>query len=380
MKKIFVFGTRPEFIKLAPLINAAREQDTHDVVVCFTGQHREMVENLLYDFSIKIDYDLKLMRPGQSLSDFSARMVKSFGEVLKRESADLVYVHGDTISAALAAQTSFYSRIAVVHVEAGLRTYNLNAPYPEEFNRRVIALAASLHLAPTQLNRANLIKEGIENKAITVTGNTGVDSQMHILDRLKNDPVYKSEKMSELNAYVDISILKEKFIVITAHRRESIGTPLRNICDAIRQLSKKHLDYKFIFPVHLNPNIKNEVHGQLKNCKNVILTRPMPYALMQIVLKHCAFAMTDSGGLQEELPTFGKKAFILRDTTERREAIDAGFAELVGTETAMIVKSVNNWLGQSENWKDLSNKNNPFGDGSASHRIIDFIEKRRSEL
>tara|TARA_B100000900_G_scaffold301952_1_gene260498 strand:- start:9735 stop:10880 length:1146 start_codon:yes stop_codon:yes gene_type:complete len=372
---LFVFGTRPEFIKMAPLIHEAKSRSHFDVITCFTGQHKEMVHNLLEDFDLTIDIDLKLMTENQSLGDFSGRMFQRFGKIVDSANPDLVLVHGDTISAALAAMFSFYSKFRVVHVEAGLRTGDLNAPFPEEFNRRIIALSSSIHLAPTNLNRNNLVNEGISPEDIVVTGNTGVDAQLFIIQKLSVSNEYLEEKKRILStANKDFSI-NSKYVLITAHRRESFGKPILSICAGISELSKAFPNIGFVYPVHLNPNIWDPVNKSLSDIPNVFLMPPIDYSTFMFLLKECFCVLSDSGGIQEEAPTFGKKVFVMRDVTERIEALEKGYASLVGTDSSKIYDEVSKWLKMPANKIKLDGSN-PFGNGMASDYAMNFIEEK----
>ena len=359
MKILMVFGTRPEAIKMCPLVLEMRKHKEIECKVCLTGQHREMLHQVMEAFDVIPDYNLDIMADGQTLTDITTEVMTRLDPILSGYCPQLVLVHGDTTSAYATAVAAFYRKIKVGHVEAGLRTPNINSPFPEEFNRRVIDQIASIFFAPTQLNKSNLEREGIKNN-IFVTGNTVIDSFRYTI---KADYSYKNSVLDEIN-------YDHRIILVTAHRRENIGQPLRNICSAVHRMAKDYNDVLFLFPVHPNPLVKQEVYELLHDQKNIYLLPPLDILDMHNLLPHCFAVMTDSGGLQEEAPHFGKPVFVLRNETERREAIDAGTVKMVGTDEDEIYHRVVEVLENKMLYESMSKKSNPYGDGHASERIV----------
>jgi UDP-N-acetylglucosamine 2-epimerase (non-hydrolysing) len=363
---LIVAGTRPEIIKIAPVFLQARDhrQDSINMRLCLTGQHMTMADEALAIFGIQPDASLEIMRPDQTLNDIAESVFQRLPGVLDRFSPDIVMVQGDTTTAAMAALCAFNRKIPVAHIEAGLRSFNLDAPYPEECNRRVIGTMARYNLSPTTRAAENLRREGVPEQRISLTGNTIVDA-IHFIQR-KYD-------LHDLNAVVPG--LQKPFILITAHRRESFGQGFQNICEAIRALALGFPTTQFAYPVHLNPNVQKPVHSLLSTLQNVRLIPPVPYLPLLTLLNQCELVLTDSGGIQEEAPSFGKYCIVMRDVTERMESVELGISELVGTDTQKIVGAVSAQLGKIG---EVSRTANPYGDGHASERILDILSGSQS--
>lgn len=364
MKKILiVFGTRPEAIKMAPLVKelASRPAD-FDTRVCVTGQHREMLDQVLRVFGIQPDYDLDIMQPDQDLYDISARILLGMRDVLRQVRPDMVLVHGDTSTSTFAALAAFYQQIAVGHVEAGLRTGNIYSPWPEEMNRQLNSRLCTLHFAPTERARQNLLREGVAAEHIAVTGNTVIDA-LHW--------VAASGKAAAPRFGRDE---RRRMVLITGHRRENFGDGMRHICQAINRLADRFPEVDFVYPIHLNPNIRRAVHEVLDGRqRNIYLLEPLSYLEFVAMMQQCTLVLTDSGGLQEEAPAFGKPVLVMRDTTERPEAIEAGTARLVGTDSTTIETAVADLLTHADHYQAMSKAQNPFGDGHAARRIAERL-------
>lgn len=371
MKKILVvFGTRPEAIKMAPLIKSLKlHPSKFDVKVCVTGQHREMLDQVLEIFGIQPDVDLNLMKSFQSLTQITSSILLSMSEVLRNHKTDIVLVHGDTSTTFATALAAFYSNIKIGHIEAGLRSGNILAPYPEEFNRITVSTIADLHFAPTESCEKNLLDEGINPNKIFVTGNTVVDALNIVLEALNDDHVLNSRITYGLDNLLQFDWQNEKYILITGHRRENFGDGIIEICKSIHALSQEHPDVHFIYPVHLNPNIKKVVYEMLEELPNVHLLAPLDYLSFTMLLKNCYLVLTDSGGLQEEAPTLGKPLLLMRDVTERPEGVETGNAKLVGTNQSMIVNEIEKLLTDQNHYRSMANAVNPYGDGNASNII-----------
>ena len=364
MKKILiVFGTRPEAIKMAPVVKELqRRSEQFEVTVCVTGQHREMLDQVLDIFEIIPDYDLDIMQPSQDLYDVSSRILLGMRDVLATEKPDLVLVHGDTSTSTFSALAAFYQHIPVGHVEAGLRTYNIYSPWPEEMNRQLNGRLCTWHFAPTERARQNLLKENISAKQIAITGNTVIDALQWVASSGKAQP--PSFGRDE----------QRRMVLITGHRRENFGDGMLHICQAINTLATRFPDVDFVYPIHLNPNIRKPVHDTIDgNLKNIYLLEPLNYLEFVGMMQQCALVLTDSGGIQEEAPAFGKPVLVMRDTTERPEAIEAGTARLVGTNKETIVESVESLLIDTDSYITMAHAANPFGDGHAAEHIADFI-------
>lgn len=380
IKKImFVFGTRPEAIKMAPLIIEFKQNAIRfETIVCVTGQHREMLDQVLSLFDIIPDYDLNIMKEGQDLYDVTSRVLEGMREVLQKEKPDFVFVHGDTTTSMAVALASFYKQIRVVHIEAGLRTHNIYSPWPEEMNRQITGRIASHHFAPTSLSKKNLLEEGVQEDNITVTGNTVIDALHIVVNKIKNDHNLSVELHNVVkNSGYDSSRLKtRKLILITGHRRENFGDGFINICKAIKCLTQKYPNVDFVYPMHLNPNVRkpiSEVFGKEFTIPNIFFIEPLEYLSFVYLMEKSSFLLTDSGGIQEEAPSLGKPVLVMRDNTERPEALDAGTIKLVGTNYEKIVSEVSNLIEDSEYYKEISNAQNPYGDGFACKRIIEDL-------
>ena len=376
MKNIMlVFGTRPEAIKMAPLCLALKAlPDLFSIKICITGQHRHMLDQALEAFGVIPDIDLNVMKSGQDLFDVTSSVLNGMKDVLVLNKPDLILVHGDTTTTLAAAMAGFYTGVNVGHVEAGLRTYDINAPYPEEFNRQVVSKIAKWHFAPTLASKDNLIKEGVNGSQVFVTGNTVVDSLFLILRKLECNPSRKKEIETLLNANLPFLWRSQRFVLITGHRRESFGDGFVQICKAINDLSFLYPSIHFVYPVHLNPNVQNPVMEFLDGLKNVHLIPPLDYEPFIYLLKHSYIVLTDSGGIQEEAPSLGKPVLVMRDITERPEALTAGTVRLIGANRNRIANSVSELLSDSSTYTEMSQSHNPYGDGKACERIIDILK------
>ncbi len=384
MKKILlVFGTRPEAIKMAPLVLALqKEKDSFETIVCVTGQHREMLDQVLRIFDIKPDYDLNIMQKGQDLYDVTVRVLTGMRDVLKACKPDVVLVHGDTTTSTAAALAAFYQQIPVGHVEAGLRTYNIYSPWPEEMNRQMTGRIATFHFAPTSLSLENLLKEHVDESKITVTGNTVIDALHMVVDRLKNNPLLAGEQVKVLAAAgYDVKRLcnGRRLILITGHRRENFGEGFIRMITAIKDLTEKYPGVDFVYPMHLNPNVRKPIHQvfgeDLENLGNMFFIEPLQYLEFVYLMEKSTIVLTDSGGIQEEAPGLGKPVLVMRDTTERPEALSAGTVKLVGTDYDKIVHEVSSLLDDAEAYQQMSQAVNPYGDGKACERIINVLSK-----
>ncbi len=368
-KILFVFGTRPEAIKLAPLIKLFASNEYFDVKTCITAQHRQMLDQVLDFFEILPDYDFNLMKPGQTLNDITASILIHLKPVLDTFKPDYVFVHGDTTTSFSAALASFYNQIKVCHVEAGLRTYDKFSPFPEEMNRVLTARVADFHFAPTINSKNNLIHEGVNENSILVTGNTVIDSLFYTLDKLKFVHDVEVENLKSLIS------LDKKILLVTGHRRENFGEGFLNICYALKELSEKFSDIEIIFPVHLNPNVQKPVYDLLSGHSNIKLIPPLSYVNFIWLLDKSYLVITDSGGIQEEAPSLGKPVIVMRENTERPEAVEAGTVILVGTKKDKIVSVASDLIVDNLFYSKVSELHNPYGDGNASKRIIDFLIK-----
>jgi len=382
MKKVMlVFGTRPEAIKMAPLVKEFQKQPKRvETVVCVTGQHREMLDQVLKIFDIKPDYDLNIMKQGQDLYDVTARVLTGMRDVLKEVKPDVVLVHGDTTTSTVAALAAFYQQIPVGHVEAGLRTHNIYSPWPEEMNRLLTGRLATYHFSPTPLSRNNLIKESVDDRNIIVTGNTVIDALYWVVDKIKNNKELDNELEDILSkAGYDINRLNngKKLVLITGHRRENFGDGFINMCTAIKDLTVKYPDLDFVYPMHLNPNVRKPIHEvfgeNLSGLKNMFFIEPLEYLSFVYLMEKSSIVLTDSGGIQEEAPGLGKPVLVMRDTTERPEALDAGTVKLVGTDYNKIVNEVSSLIDDKAAYEKMSKAVNPYGDGLACGRIVNAL-------
>lgn len=383
MKKIMlVFGTRPEAIKMAPLVKSFQaEKDDFETIVCVTGQHREMLDQVLSIFDIKPDYDLNIMKQGQDLYDVTARVLTGMRDVLKEAQPDVVLVHGDTTTSTASALAAFYQQIPVGHVEAGLRTHNIYSPWPEEMNRLITGRIASYHFSPTSLSRQNLLDEGVKEETVTVTGNTVIDALYMVVDKIKNDKKLDAELECVIrNAGYDVNHLKDgkKLVLITGHRRENFGDGFISMCTAIKDLQTKYPEVDFVYPMHLNPNVRKPIHEvfgeDLSNLGNMFFIEPLEYLSFVCLMEKSNLVLTDSGGIQEEAPGLGKPVLVMRDTTERPEALEAGTVKLVGTNYNRIVAEVSNLLDDEAYYENMSKAVNPYGDGLACGRIVNTLK------
>lgn len=369
MKNILiVFGTRPEAIKMAPLVKQLMQDEELVVKVCVTAQHREMLDQVLSFFQIKPDYDLNIMQSGQTLHSLTARLLEALNPIFDAFEPDLVFVHGDTTTTMAASLACFYSGISVGHIEAGLRTYNIQSPFPEELNRRVTGLLASFHFAPTQAAKNNLLSEGIKEENIVVTGNTVIDALLDSIQIIENDD-YKNDEIRWLEGNIPF---EKDIILVTGHRRENHGQGFINICDALLELGKLE-NVLIIYPVHLNPNVKDVVYEKLSANPSIKLVEPLTYPSFIWLMNKAKVILTDSGGIQEEAPSLGKPVLVMRDTTERPEAVDAGTVILVGTDKQKIYSECKELLRNRSHYERMSKLNNPYGDGKSSQRIVEFI-------
>ena len=383
MKKVMlVFGTRPEALKMAPLVKEFQKYpEQFKTIVCVTGQHREMLDQVLNLFEIVPDYDLNIMKQGQDLYDVTARVLVGMRDVLKEALPDVVLVHGDTTTSTAAALAAFYQQIPVGHVEAGLRTHNIYSPWPEEMNRQITGRIATFNFAPTPLSKSNLLREAIDENSITVTGNTVIDALYMVVDKIKNNQSLNDELKSILaNAGYDVNRLNDgkKLVLITGHRRENFGDGFINMCTAIKDLTQKYPDVDFVYPMHLNPNVRKPIHEvfgeDLSNLGNMFFIEPLEYLSFVYLMEKSTIVLTDSGGIQEEAPGLGKPVLVMRDTTERPEALEAGTVKLVGTNYDKIVSEVSNLLDDAEYYDTMSKAVNPYGDGLACERIVDALK------
>ncbi len=368
MKKLlFVFGTRPEAIKMAPLIHAcATRKDLFDVKVCLTGQHREMLQQVMAFFEIEADYNIDLMRPNQTLYDITANALKGIEGVLNETQPDLVLVQGDTTTAFAGALSAFYKRVKVAHIEAGLRSHNKYAPYPEEANRKMAAVLTDLHFAPTPAAAENLLNEGIKEN-VFVTGNTVIDALLWGVKKVRDD-----KKYAESFGYLDV---EKKIILVTGHRRENFGQPFENICNALAELSDKYPAVQIVYPVHLNPNVQEVVNRKLSGRENIFLVAPLEYPNLIWLMDKCYFVITDSGGIQEEAPSLGKPVLVMREVTERMEGVEAGTAMLVGTDTDKIITEATRLLEDEIAYRQMSQAVNPYGTGNTAQEIVSLLSK-----
>lgn len=382
MKKVLlVFGTRPEAIKMAPLVKEFQKYASDfETIVCVTGQHREMLDQVLAIFDIKPNYDLNIMKKGQDLYDVTARVLVGMRDVLTECQPDVVLVHGDTTTSTAAAIAAFYQQIPVGHVEAGLRTHNIYSPWPEEMNRQITGRIATYNFAPTPLYCENLLKEGVDDKKITVTGNTVIDALYWVVNKIKNDVVL-NEELKQILAKVGYDTERlvdgRKLVLITGHRRENFGDGFINMCSAIRDLKNKYPEVDFVYPMHLNPNVREAIHEvfgkDLSNLGNMFFIEPLEYLSFIYLMEKATIVLTDSGGIQEEAPGLGKPVLVMRDTTERPEALSAGTVKLVGTNYDKIVNEVCTLLNNEMEYEKMSKAVNPYGDGLACSRIVNYL-------
>lgn len=378
---MLVFGTRPEAIKMAPLVKEFQKYpENFKTIVCVTGQHREMLDQVLHIFNIIPDYDLNIMKQGQDLYDVTARVLIGMRDILKEVRPDVVLVHGDTTTSTASALAAFYQQIPVGHVEAGLRTYNVYSPWPEEMNRQITGRIAAYHFSPTSLSRQNLLDEGIKENSVLVTGNTVIDALYMVVDKIKQNAILDKELEDTLivSGY-DVNRLKngKKLVLITGHRRENFGNGFISMCSAIKALNQKYLDTDFVYPMHLNPNVRESIHEvfgeDLTNSDNMFFIEPLEYLAFVYLMEKSSIVLTDSGGIQEEAPGLGKPVLVMRDTTERPEALEAGTVKLVGTNYERIIDEVSRLLDDKAYYDQMSTAVNPYGDGQACMRIVNSL-------
>ena len=382
MKRVLlVFGTRPEAIKMAPLVREFQKHpEAFETIVCVTGQHREMLDQVLRIFGIQPDYDLNIMRQGQDLYDVTARVLLGMRDVLREARPDVVLVHGDTTTSTAAALAAFYQRIPVGHVEAGLRTHDIYSPWPEEMNRQLTGRIATYHFAPTPLSKRNLTEEGVSPDRIVVTGNTVIDALRQVVSRIKADASLDAELERTLRAGgYDVGRLRDgrRLVLITGHRRENFGEGFIHMCTAIKDLTRRYPEVDFVYPMHLNPNVRRPIHevfgDDLSGLGNMFFIEPLEYLSFVYLMEKSAIVLTDSGGIQEEAPGLGKPVLVMRDTTERPEALDAGTVRLVGTDYDKITREVSTLLDDASAYERMSQAVNPYGDGLACGRIVKYL-------
>lgn len=383
---MLVFGTRPEAIKMAPLVKEfQRHSDMFRTIVCVTAQHREMLDQVLHIFDILPDYDLNIMKQGQDLYDITARVLTGMRNVLKEVQPDIVLVHGDTTTSTAAALAAFYQQIPVGHIEAGLRTHNIYSPWPEEMNRQITGRIATYHFAPTLLSRENLQAENVADDNITVTGNTVIDALYWVINKVKTDTALDNQLKSVLAmAGYDVNRLSDgskKLVLITGHRRENFGSGFINMCRAIQNLTQKYPNVDFVYPMHLNPNVRKPIHEvfgeNLSNLANMFFIEPLEYLSFIYLMEKSTIVLTDSGGIQEEAPGLGKPVLVMRDTTERPEALSAGTVKLVSTDYDKIVSEVSVLIDNPVAYEKMSKAVNPYGDGTACNRIVAFLNSQK---
>jgi UDP-N-acetylglucosamine 2-epimerase (non-hydrolysing) len=373
-KIMLVFGTRPEAIKMAPLIHLLKEKrDRFDLKICVTSQHKEMLYQVLKEFEIKPDINLNLMKQNQNLSNLTSLVLNEMQNIFSKFQTDIVLVHGDTTTTLATSIAAFYASIPVGHVEAGLRTYKIDSPFPEEFNRQITSKITKWHFAPTKLSQQNLINEGVDKSLITVTGNTVIDSLNWVLKRIDKNEDRGNILKKILDTNLSFDWKDKKFVLITAHRRENFGYGFLQICSAIKELAQKYPNVHFVYPVHLNPNVKKPVYEILKDPKNIHLIKPLEYETFIYLLKYSNLVLTDSGGIQEEAPSLGKPVLVMRNDTERPEAVEVGTVEMVGSNKQKIVEGVSRLLDNKKHYQKMSQAHNPYGDGLACKRIVDVL-------
>ncbi len=373
---MLVFGTRPEAIKMAPLVKAFAADSDFETVVCVTAQHRQMLDQVLDLFEIRPDYDLDIMQPGQNLYDVTCNILQGLKPVLEEAKPDIVLVHGDTTTTLATALAAFYQQIAVGHVEAGLRTGNIYSPWPEEGNRQVTGRLATYHFAPTEQSKSNLLKENVDIKNVIVTGNTVIDALVSVVSKIREDKSLE-KKLQDIIAEKGYRVDKaRKLVLVTGHRRENFGQGFLNICEALREIAAEHPEADIVYPVHLNPNVQKPVREILSDVENVYLIDPLDYEPFVYLMSRAYFILTDSGGIQEEAPSLGKPVLVMRDTTERPEAVEAGTVKLVGTDRARIIEACSRLFNDNKAYEAMSKSHNPYGDGKACERIVAFLKDK----
>lgn len=372
-KVLLVFGTRPEAIKMAPLALLLKKDNAFETKVCVTGQHRQMLDQVLELFNLTPDYDLNLMKPGQTLSDITSGVLKGLEQVFSEWTPDVVLVHGDTATTFAASLAAYYHKISVGHVEAGLRTGDIYSPWPEEANRKLTGALTTYHFAPTQSSYNNLIKENINPESITITGNTVIDALLAVKEKVEKDQAIIAKFEQQFN-FLDPA---KKLILVTGHRRENFGQGFLNICNALANIAQKYSDVQIVYPVHLNPNVQKPVNELLSGISNIHLIAPQDYLPFVYLMNRSYLILTDSGGIQEEAPSIGKPVLVMRDTTERPEAVDAGTVKLVGTDADVIEQAVMQLIEDKGLYKQMAEAHNPYGDGTSCQQIIDFLKNNK---
>ncbi|WP_180138622.1 non-hydrolyzing UDP-N-acetylglucosamine 2-epimerase [Acinetobacter sp. YH12043] len=379
MKKILiVFGTRPEAIKMAPLVKAFKNNNHFDTRVCVTAQHRQMLDQVLEIFEIVPEYDLNIMKAGQDLYDITANVLGGLRDVLADFKPDIVFVHGDTSTTFSASLAAYYAKVKVGHIEAGLRTYNIYSPWPEEGNRQLTGVLANYHFAPTVQSQNNLLKEGKKNNDIFVTGNTVIDALLYVVHKIESQPELREKIKNRISAQYPLTY-NRRIILVTGHRRENFGQGFINICEGLRQIAINNPDIDIVYPVHLNPNVQEPVNEILCNIENIYLIDPLQYEDFIYLMSQSYFIITDSGGIQEEAPSLGKPVLVMRDTTERPEAVAAGTVKLVGCDKVTLVKEAEKLLHNQNEYEIMSRAHNPYGDGKACLKIVDILETLSNE-
>ena len=375
MKKILiVFGTRPEAIKMAPLVKAFKNNNNFDTRVCVTAQHRQMLDQVLDIFEIVPEYDLNIMKAGQDLYDITANVLVGIRDVLTDFEPDVVFVHGDTSTTFSTSLAAYYAKVKVGHIEAGLRTYDIYSPWPEEGNRQLTGVLANYHFAPTAQSQQNLLTEGKDKNNIFVTGNTVIDALMYVVHRIDNQPELKQKIRAKISAQYPLET-QRKVILVTGHRRENFGQGFINICEGLKLIALNNPEIDIVYPVHLNPNVQRPVNAILSNIENVYLIDPLQYEEFIYLMSQAYFIITDSGGIQEEAPSLGKPVLVMRDTTERPEAIAAGTVKLVGRDKETLVKEAEKLIHDKSEYEIMSRAHNPYGDGKACERIVHLIQE-----
>ena len=372
MKILSIFGTRPEAIKMAPVVRELAQREGIESRVCVTAQHREMLDQVLDFFQITPDYDLNIMKPDQDLYDVTSSVLMKIKPILKRFKPDVVLVHGDTATTFATSLAAYYQKIKIAHVEAGLRTGDLYSPWPEEGNRRLTGILTDYHFAPTDISRVNLLNEGVDSSSIFVTGNTVIDALQLVVNRIDDNEVLRLEIENTIFES-GFKELESKFVLVTGHRRENFGQGFLNICEALKVLAENNLDINFLYPVHLNPNVRRPVNDLLSNISNIKLVDPFQYKEFVYLMSKSYLILTDSGGIQEEAPSLGKPVLVMRDVTERPEAVEAGTVKLVGSNKDNIVKEVQNLLDNVDEYQRMRKAHNPYGDGKASSNIVNIL-------
>ncbi|WP_445727939.1 MULTISPECIES: non-hydrolyzing UDP-N-acetylglucosamine 2-epimerase [Pseudomonadota] len=374
-KVMLVFGTRPEAIKMAPVYHALRDSSDFQTIACVTAQHRQMLDQVLQTFGVVPDIDLDLMKPEQDLFDVTTSVLMGMRDVFSLHRPDVVLVHGDTTTTLTTSMAAFYAGVPVGHVEAGLRTHNIYAPFPEEFNRQVTSKLTRWHFAPTPFSKQNLLAENVPDENITVTGNTVIDALFWVLDRIEAEFERRSAIVNFLNEHLRFNWRETRFVLVTGHRRENFGDGFLQICEAIKEVADRYPAVHFVYPVHLNPNVQRPVQEILSGLDNVHLVDPLDYEPFVYLLKHSYLVLTDSGGIQEEAPSLGKPVLVMRDVTERPEAVDAGTVRLVGARCQPIVENICELLDNQASYRSMARAHNPYGDGKACARIIKVLKK-----